>query len=273
MSQKKVVRLVGESAAYDVFISYRVNSDAHHAEMLYNLLTGSGLKVWWDKICLEPGVEWKEGFCAGLVNSRAFVCLVSRDAINHPECAWQNFSKLTAESACDNVLLEHRLALELKDLGLIEYVFPVMIGRAVNEGTVYDNFFQGGGSPKAPDVSVASVEAELRKHMNSQGLGSPLTETKTVASIISSILSYQGALVQGERDASLSAAAASVLKMFSKVGESASGLAAGTIYPNSLVSATDAGTSQPDDLNIIINQLRIENTISKQQLDMQIVQH
>jgi hypothetical protein len=28
-----------EHAAYDVFLSYRVNSDAHHAEKLYNMLT------------------------------------------------------------------------------------------------------------------------------------------------------------------------------------------------------------------------------------------
>lgn len=33
------LHLVREHAAYDVFLSYRVNSDAHHAEKLYNMLT------------------------------------------------------------------------------------------------------------------------------------------------------------------------------------------------------------------------------------------
>ena len=43
-----------------------------------------GVKVWWDKNCLVPGVDWKEGFCAGLCDSRTYVCLLSRESINHP---------------------------------------------------------------------------------------------------------------------------------------------------------------------------------------------
>ena len=49
------VRQPGEKAEFDVFISYRVSSDAHHAEMLYKQLTAVGIKVWWDKECLLPG--------------------------------------------------------------------------------------------------------------------------------------------------------------------------------------------------------------------------
>ena len=44
--------------AYDVFISYRVASDAHHAEQVFELLTKRGVKVWWDKKCLKDGVNW-----------------------------------------------------------------------------------------------------------------------------------------------------------------------------------------------------------------------
>ena len=43
-----------------------------------------GVKVWWDKKCLVPGVDWKEGFCAGLCDSRTYVCILSKEAINHP---------------------------------------------------------------------------------------------------------------------------------------------------------------------------------------------
>ena len=49
--------MVGETAEYDVFISYRVDSDAHHAEFLYDMMTQAGIKVWWDKKCLERGGE------------------------------------------------------------------------------------------------------------------------------------------------------------------------------------------------------------------------
>jgi len=46
LSGKKAARLVGEQAEFDVFLSYRVSSDAMHVELLYNALTSLGLKVW-----------------------------------------------------------------------------------------------------------------------------------------------------------------------------------------------------------------------------------
>lgn len=51
-------RLLGQSAAYDVFISYRVASDSANASLLYDLLTAQGLKVWWDQKCLLAGEDW-----------------------------------------------------------------------------------------------------------------------------------------------------------------------------------------------------------------------
>ena len=93
-------------------------------------------------------MPWKEGFCEGLINSRTFVCLLSKGAINHPDKPWQNFSCLTADSSGDNVLLEHMLALELRKLGLIEKIFPVMIGELAE--AVYGDFFGGGGCREPP---------------------------------------------------------------------------------------------------------------------------
>lgn len=51
--------MLGETAQFDVFISYRVQSDAKHAELIYDKLTAAGLKVWWDKKSLIPGVPWQ----------------------------------------------------------------------------------------------------------------------------------------------------------------------------------------------------------------------
>jgi hypothetical protein len=42
----KYSRLVGDQPEYDVFISYRVASDAAHAEALYDRLIKKGLTVW-----------------------------------------------------------------------------------------------------------------------------------------------------------------------------------------------------------------------------------
>ena len=172
LSGKKVARLVGEKPKYDVFLSYRVAADALHVEKLYNLLIAQGFKVYWDKLCLEPGVDWEQGFCEGLVSSRAFVPLLSRDAINHPDKAWQNFSKLTTDSNCDNVFLEHRLAIELQGLGLIEKMFPVFIGNLDATTSEYSHYFGSGCHPSLSEVTVKSVEEKLRHHMESS-IGHP----------------------------------------------------------------------------------------------------
>jgi hypothetical protein len=112
----------------DVNICNSVASDSHHVEYLYNRLRSHGIRVWWDKECLKSGLPWEEGLCSGLVDSKTFVCLLSREAINHPAKERQKFSKLEVESPCDNVLLEHQLALQLRSLRLIGNIFPIMIG-------------------------------------------------------------------------------------------------------------------------------------------------
>eukprot|EP01030_Chromulinospumella_sphaerica_P034287 gene34287-biopygen5045 len=122
LTGKQVARMVGEKAEFDVFLSYRVWSDASHVEYIYEKLTAEGLKVWWDKKELKNGENWEEGFCNGLVKSRIFVPFLSKNAL-------ANFSTLeTSTPKCDNVLLEHRLALELKEMGLIESIFPIVLG-------------------------------------------------------------------------------------------------------------------------------------------------
>ena len=125
LTGKAAARLPGEEPEFDVFISYRVASDKEHAKTLYELLTAAGIKVWWDAKCLQPGVPWEDGFCDGLVKSGIFLPLLSRGAINHATSARQSFPLLTEDSACDNVLLEYRLALELREMGLVSKVIPL----------------------------------------------------------------------------------------------------------------------------------------------------
>ena len=195
ISNRAVARMPGDEPEFDLFLSYRVNSDFKHVELLYNLLTKKRLKVWWDKVCLEPGMPWEEGFCNGLAKSRAFVPLLSREAIKHPTIDNQNFEKLTQDSRCDNVFLEHRLALELRAMGLIEKIYPVMIGD--KQGGQYSAYFQSGCHPSAPDVYVESVEAKVREHLDRQGLGAPIESNVTVKKVLSSIMSNQGGFIEG----------------------------------------------------------------------------
>ncbi len=48
----KAARMIGESAEFDVFLSYRVESDSDHVAIIYKMLTDAGVKVWWDRECL-----------------------------------------------------------------------------------------------------------------------------------------------------------------------------------------------------------------------------
>ena len=217
LSGKKVARLVGENPKYDIFLSYRVASDSQHVEKLYNLLTAQGFKVYWDKLCLEPGVDWEQGFCEGLVSSRTFVPLLSRDAINHPSIDWQNFSKLTADSNCDNVFLEHRLAVELQGLGLIEKIFPVFVGNLDATTSEYSDYLKSGCNPTLPEITVKSVEEKLRHHMENQALGTPLVPDRTIASVVGAITAFQGAFIIGPADVTFAAAATSIAKMLTDV--------------------------------------------------------
>ena len=218
LSGKEVARMVGEKPKFDVFLSYRVSADGkdtpnRHVEKLYNLLTAKGLMVYWDFKCLKPGVDWEKGFCEGLVSSKTFVPLLSKDAINHPENDRANFSKLTADSNCDNVFLEHRLAIELQGLGLIEKVFPVFIGDLDASRGVYGNYFGGGCHPRLPDFSVTSIEEKLRHYMETQALGTPLHPDRTVKSVVDAITTCQGAFIEGEADAAFEMAAEKIVEM------------------------------------------------------------
>ena len=198
LTGQRVSRLQGDQAIWDIFLSYRVASDSDHVEAVYKSLTDKGLKVWWDKKCLLPGQNWEEGFCSGLMSSANFVCLLSRGAICNPNSDRSNFEKLSLNSDSDNVLLEWRLALELKERGMIEGIFPILIGDKGNDGK-YSNYFRSGCQPnKAPDTHVESVERKLRDHLDREGLGLPLKDTDTVRSILGTIVANQGGFLEGE---------------------------------------------------------------------------
>ena len=73
----------------------------------YLFLTSDRIHVWWDKKCLKQGEDWEEGFVNGLFSSTIFMPILSAAAV-------APFDGLTSSSDCDNLLLELRLALELK---------------------------------------------------------------------------------------------------------------------------------------------------------------
>ena len=199
LSGKHVVRLAGDAAEFDIFLSYRVNSDVNHAETLYDMLTAKGIRVWWDKKCLKPGEPWEDGFCAGLVNSRCFVCLLSKGAINSTQNERHNFTYHVESSPCDNVFLEHRMALELRDFNYIEKIMPVLIGEVDHQTTPkkFEAFDFSSCLPNAPECHVTAVEEKLKMHLDKQGLGTPLSSNRTIKSVLNDIMACQGVFAAG----------------------------------------------------------------------------
>ena len=217
LSGKNVAIMIGEKAEYDVFLSYRVNSDLHHCKLMYEMLTERGLRVWWDKKCQKPGVDWEEGFCEGLIKSRAFVPLLSRAGL-------QNFECLTQSSQSDSLLLEYRLALELQSFHILECVYPVLIGDSSGDSTdpracTYTNYFKSGCAPKCPEVVVASVEQKVCAHLNKQGLGAPTASDCSVKDIFHSLTKYQGKLIEGAGGEAFGAVVDSIHSMIKSVGD------------------------------------------------------
>lgn len=215
LTGKKATRLAGDVARYDVFLSYRVASDLPHARMLYRWLTARGVKVWWDVKCLKGGEQWEDGFCNGLVRSMIFLPIISRGAVNHPSSPRQSFGTLVSDSPCDNVFLEHRLALELRERGLIEKIFPLFFGDQNSEGT-YSKYTFSGDYPCHPICSetiIESVECKVRTNLDKQGQGMPFFESQTVQEVMTEITCYQGAFIEGDLVTSMGAAVEMVMDM------------------------------------------------------------
>jgi serine/threonine protein kinase len=189
LTNKSPGRLPGaKTADFDVFLSYRVDSDILMAQDLYHVLTAKGLRVWWDRKSLADGIDWEKGFCVGLLSSRIFVPLLSEQGIQ------ERFSRLTEDSRCDNVYLENRLALELKDRGLTEKIFPIFVGakHTVQNQDFYDKFYPGPVSNKC----VHSVESKVLSHLIESGEGLPLRpKSTTVKSVMDEICKCNGGFV------------------------------------------------------------------------------
>ncbi len=224
------IRLENQEADWDVFLSYRVAADEALARDLHARLKAAGLRVWFDKAegCIPLGREWRSAFCAGLCTSRAFVPIVSRAAMNALErdepVPGQNWNALRDDSPCDNVLLEHRLALELKERRLLELICPVFVGdetrfagnrkRAGPATPMHEGFDWAGAPSKSNAAVVASVEAELRAQLDDAGMGAPLIASPSVGAIWARISGFQSEFVEGPRADALAQVVDGVLAMF-----------------------------------------------------------
>jgi hypothetical protein len=161
---------------YHVFISYRVDSDADVAEtlcrQLQQLFVESNMKVkcFFDKQDIRDGVDWKNAFLTALEHTCLFVPLISEAAIDR-------IKALTPESKPDNVLLEYEEAVRLQRERRLA-VFPVLIGKRQQDGTVVKFDFAEFGSHQFPKTL------------------SPTKKTGSIADTLTNIFGFQGVFLE-----------------------------------------------------------------------------
>ena len=207
-----------------VFLSYRVATDKRLVGRIYRKLRAKGVNVWWDAVCLEPGKRWEDGFADGLFSSAVFVPVLSRAALTP-------FAGLMESSRCDNVLLEHRLALELLERGNLLRVYPVLVGSAappkLSRGNptmrrINADFFAEGGLPECTEnAPIASVEDKVLEHLTRKGHDA-VRLTGADASpkrVLRMITAHQGGFIRGSVEAALDKVVGDIAEMVRGLGE------------------------------------------------------
>jgi hypothetical protein len=139
---------------FDVFLSYRNFSDYATADIIQKYLISEGFSVYFDKL-YNANMSWYENMSFGLKRSRIFLPLVSRAAI-------QNFEKLTNGSPADSLLIEYRIALEYKALGIVQDIVPIFLGDRDWSTGLCGNFFDQKCFPNFPDVVCTALEDAVR---------------------------------------------------------------------------------------------------------------
>ena len=189
------------NATWDVFISYRQESDIKLVELLYKSLISltvlengneRKLRVFWDVKELEKGKDWQDSFLQAITNSCLIVSVLSSGTFS-------KMHNLTPSSACDNVVLEQEIALILHETGKA-VIFPLLVGNLINVdgvGEVYTDFFSDGCMGTLPDIQVEQIGEKLQNIL--PNIISHKSPSRTVKQVFDEILRVQGAFLKGDR--------------------------------------------------------------------------
>ena len=216
---KKPTRMDCDPVEYDVYVSFRMGSDCdlEFAENLCAVLRQAGVRVWCAATHLRnDAVGWSRQYCHALSKSRIFVPVLSRSALRNPSKPEFNFELLSAYSNCDDLLLEYRSAIEMKERGLLEKLYPVFLGEYDAQSSTYNAYSWSGASschPTCPKIAVLNVEQRLREQLEQQALGSPYRDYMTVLDVLSDLTRYQGGFVTGDLTSALQSLLESVTSM------------------------------------------------------------
>ncbi|ORY23910.1 TPR-like protein [Rhizoclosmatium globosum] len=152
------------SGEHDVFISYRVSSEAQVAKWLASLIERVGrrrcnkdIRVFLDSNCLNKGEDWEQGFLNGLRNSKLIIYLISAASL-------ETLIEKTNANKVDNVLLEIETGLKMKAADQAR-LLPIFVGSIMADGSYspFDTSYFSGS--KYPDTIHAGSKNNVRDSM------------------------------------------------------------------------------------------------------------
>jgi hypothetical protein len=180
---------------YDVFVSYRVSTDADHASKIALLLKSGDVaaagapgprrvRAFLDVFELKLAEDWEKGFERGLKESLLFVPLLS-------DASMRSIAEMAAAGKKDNVLLELELAIARK-----MPIMPLLVGSVdaaglYREFSAFDLSVFPDAASQTSDVHVSrTMQAIMKKQgvkVNPRDLSSVITKViSTVKSLLDS---------------------------------------------------------------------------------------
>jgi hypothetical protein len=142
---------------------------------------------------LEAGEHFREAFFLALLRSTMVIVVLSYDAL---EKMFRH-----DRTAIDNVLLEWISALACKDMGIVDKIYPVVIGQWDCSSNRCGNLYRDGAIDRLPDVVPSATIAEAQALFAKNGLSLPVPmERMTVRALVGRVNSYLGFLAWAEDD-------------------------------------------------------------------------
>lgn len=191
---------VAQDRRWDVFLSYRVAADEDLVKEIYWRLCHRTvpvqggkerkLRVFWDRECLKPGERWEDGFASAICSCHMVVLVMSRGTFAMDGERY-NVAQLTAESECDNVVLEYNLALELNKASGIA-IMPIFVGDR-RDGQ-FTHFFESKCMPAIDkEVVVRKISERVEFHLERSGGVSRemMPERKSVKEVLDATKDFQ----------------------------------------------------------------------------------
>jgi hypothetical protein len=140
--------------SYDMFVSYRWNDfDTKLADALFDKTASDqvviaknsrAVNVFVDRNRLKDGENFVDSFAKSLINSTVVVPLMSAKALER-----MFFHDV---AGVDNLLLEWIITLECVSAGMIEKVYPILVGSTDADGNITAEFFKTISFNNLPDI-------------------------------------------------------------------------------------------------------------------------